>query len=111
QLSERRIMGGFAGSEPHLAAHLSKLIPRTDRQTIVAAVNAVSHRCAELMRDLPLMLNCKIGDAAARVEPVWSRESLCRAGVEAAVAGTATISVRRIRRQFRGCENRAQEEP
>jgi len=40
------------------------------RQTIVAAVYAVPHRSAKLMRDRPLMLDCEIRNAAARVEAV-----------------------------------------
>ena len=102
-------MGGFGGPELHFAASLSKLVPRTDRQTIVAAVNAVPHRDAELMRDLPLMLDGEVGNTAPRIEPVrrWERPS--RAGIQAAAAGTAMTGIRRIRRQFRRRENRPQE--
>ena len=51
-----------------------ELVPRADRQAIVAAVDAIADRGAQLRRDRPLVLDRQIGDAAARVEPIGRGE-------------------------------------
>ena len=64
-----------ARGELRLAAGLRELVPRAHRQAIVAAVDAVAHRGAQLARDRALVLDGEIGDAAPRIEPVGRRET------------------------------------
>src|SRR5690606_10065051 len=94
-----------------LARADGKLVPRTDRQTIVAAVDPVAHLLPQRLRHRPLMLDRQIRDASARIEPPRTVESLRRADIEAAPAGAATLLLRRVPLEFRGGEDRAEEEP
>ena len=61
-----------------------ELVPRADGEAIVAAIDAVADRGAELARDRALVLDGQVGDAAPRIELVGRREGVGRADVEAA---------------------------
>ena len=111
QFGERRRAQRLARLELRLAAGLGELVPRTDREAIVAAVDAVAHQRAQFARDRALVLDGEIGDAAPRIEPVRRRESGGRADVEAGVAGAAMIVRRRVGRQLERGEDRAEEQP
>ena len=52
---------------------------------------------AELARDVPLVLDGQVGDAAARIELVGRREGIRRADVEAAPAAAAVIALGVVR--------------
>ena len=111
QFGERRRAQRLAGLQLHLAAGLGEFVPWTDRQAIVAAIDAVAHQRAQFARDGALVLDGEIGDAAPRIEPVWRRESVGRADVEAGVAGAAMIARRRVGRQIERGEDGAEEQP
>ncbi len=94
-----------------LAPGLRELVPRADRQAIVAAIDAVADLLAELARDRALVLDGEIRNAAPRIEPVGRRERFGRADVETRAARAAMIGLRRIERQFQRREQRAQKQP
>ena len=64
-------------------AALRVLVPRADQLAVVAAVDAVADRGAQLDRDRPFVLDRQVGDAAPRVEPVRRDDRLRRADVDA----------------------------
>ena len=90
---------------------LGELVPGADREAVVAAEDAVADAFAQLRRDVPLVLDRQVGDAAPAIEPVGRRKGVRRADVEAAPAGAAAVGLGRRRRQLRGREDRAEEEP
>ena len=76
-----------AAAKARLAcAACGELVPRADRQAIVAAIDAVADRRAEFVRDRPGMLDRQIGDAAPRIEPIGRGKGVGRAGALAGVA-------------------------
>ena len=107
QVGERRLAQIVARrrASPRDAA-LRELVPRADGKAVVAAIDAVADRRAELERDRPLVLDGEVGDAAPRIEPVGRREGVGRADVEAGAAGAAMVVLRRVGREFGGGEDR-----
>src|ERR1035437_8416954 len=101
----------LARGELGLAALHRELVPRANRQAIVAAIDAVAYSRAEFMRDRPLMLDGEIRNAAPRIEAVRLRKRRGRADVETGTACAATVRLRRIGRQIERGENRAEEKP
>src|SRR5208337_5550141 len=79
----------FARRELRLTPLLRELVPRTNGETIVAAVDPIADRCAQFARDRPFQLDRQVGNAAPRVEPVRRGKRLCRTRVEAGAAGSA----------------------
>ena len=75
QFGKSRRAQHFARFELHLAAGLGEFVPRTDREAIVAAVDAVAHQRAQFARDGALVLDGEIRDAAPRIEPIRRRET------------------------------------
>ena len=57
------------------------------------------------------MLDRQVGNAAARVEPVWRRKCACRTRVEAGAALAAMVRFRLVGRKLEIREDRAQEQP
>jgi len=88
-----------------------KFVPRTDRQTIVAAIDPVAQRLAEFQRDRILQLDSQVGNTAPRIEPVGHRKSGSRAGILASRAGTATVAARWVRFKFQRGIDRPEEQP
>ena len=101
----------LAGVKGRLPGPARELVPRADRETVVAAIDAIAHGGAQVARDMPLVLDGEIGDAAPGIELVGRGEGICGADVEAAAAGPAAVPVRRIGREFEGGEDGAEEEP
>src|SRR5581483_7971870 len=64
-LAQLRARGEFC-----LAAGLRELVPGADGEAIVAAIDAVAHRLAELAGYRALVLDGQMGDAAPRIELV-----------------------------------------
>src|SRR4029079_2846732 len=95
--------------QPQLMAGARELVPRTDRQAIIAAVDAVADGRAQVARDGPLVLDGEIRDAAARIEPVRRGERRRGADVDAGTATAAVIDLRCVRRQVKRGEDRAEE--
>ena len=102
---------GLARGKLGLAAGLRELVPRTDGEAVVAAIDAVAHRRAQLARDRALVLDGEVGDAAPRIEPIGRGEGRGRADVEAGAAGAAMVRSRRVRRQVERGEDRAEKQP
>ena len=111
KLGERRRFEIGARLQLLLARRDGELVPWADGETVVAAIDAVADRVAEVVRDRSRVLDREVGDAAARVELVGRGKGVGRAGVEAGAARAAMVRFRRVRRQFRGGEDRAEEEP
>ncbi len=111
QLGERRVVAFGSHAELRLARALREFVPRADGEAIVAAEDAVAHRCAEARRDMPLMLDGEVGDAGARIDLVGRGEGVRRANVETAPAGPAMILLGRVGLDLGGGEDRADEQP
>ena len=94
-----------------LAGRAGELVPRADRETVVAAVDAIAHRGAELPRYVPLVLDREVRDAAPGVELVRRGERVGRADVQAGAAAAAVIDLRRIGRKREVGEDLAEEQP
>ena len=92
-------------------AGLCELVPRADRQAIVAAIDAISDRFAEFARDRSLVFDGEVGNAAPRIELVGRGEGGGRADVEASPARAAVIDIRLIARQIGIGEDRTEEQP
>src|SRR5690606_23712682 len=88
-----------------------ELVPGTDGETIVAAVDPVPHQRPQLLRDLPLVLDREIRDAAPRIEPVGRRKGAGRACLEAPRAGAAAVAARRVRFELAIEIDLAEEQP
>src|SRR5690606_28311476 len=78
---------------------------------VITAIDAVADQWPKLRIDRSLVLNRQIGDAAACIEPVRSREGGCRTSVEAGAAGAAMVNLRLIDIEIGGREQAAEEEP
>src|SRR5207302_5602748 len=100
-----------ARKQLRLAAGLRKFVPWADGETIVAAVDAVAHERAQVPRDRALVLDREVGDAAARIQPIWRRERRRRTYVEAGAAGATMIALGRVGRQLKGGEDGAEKQP
>src|SRR3984957_10621162 len=106
----RRLKIGACG-QPGLPRILSELVPRADREAVVAAINPIADGRAKLRGDRPLMLNRQIRDAAPRIEAIGRGKSLRRTDVEAGAAGSAMIDLGRVRGKSEVGEYRAEKQP
>src|SRR6185312_2625078 len=111
QVGERGRAQIVARGELHLVRRGRKLVPRADREAVVAAIDTVTHGGAELERDRPPVLDVEVAEATPRIEPERGGKGLRRADVEAARAGAAALRLRRIDRQLGRGEDGAQEQP
>ena len=111
QLGEQRQGERLARPEGELAAGRGELVPRADRQAVVAAIDAVADRRPQRARDVPLVLDRQVGDAAPRIELVGRREGLGGADVEAGPAGAAMVALRRVGRKIEVAEDGTEEQP
>ena len=100
-----------AGVKLRLARHGCKAVPWAHREAIVAAIDAIAHRHAEFARNVSLVLDGEIGNAAPRIDFVRCGEGLRRADVEAAAAGTAMIRFGLVGLDLERGEDRAEEQP
>ena len=100
QLGEIRRAQVVARGEFCLVAGLRELVPRADREAIVAAIDAVADGFAKFARDRSLVLDGEIGNAAPRIELVGRGKRRGRADVEAGPARAAMIGVGLIARQI-----------
>ena len=97
QIRQRRRAQLLARGEFGFAPCLRELVPRADRQAIVAAIDAVADRLAEFVRDRALVLDREIGNAAPRIELV-RRGKRRRSGRYRDRPGTSRNDRRRLRR-------------
>src|SRR5690606_10829894 len=79
-----------------------ELVPRADRQAVVAAVDPVADRNAELAGNMLLVLDRQVRNAAPCIEPVGCRKGAGRANIEAAPAGAAMVALPGIGIQIGG---------
>ena len=70
---------------------LREFVPRTDREAIVAAIDAVADQRPQLARDRAFVLDGEIGDAAPRIEPIGRGKCRGRTDIEAGAASAAMI--------------------
>ena len=75
----------------NLARGDGKLVPRADREAVVAAVDAVAHGGAELHRDRAVVLDAQVGEAAGGVELIGRGDRSRGADVDATAATAAVI--------------------
>ena len=80
-----------ARGELGLAAFLRELVPGADRETIVAAIDAIADRLAKFVRDRSLVLDGEVGNAAPRIELVGRGKRRGRTDVETGLARAAMI--------------------
>ena len=90
---------------------LCEFVPRAHGQAIVAAIDAVAHRRAEFVRNVALVLDGEIGNAAPRIDAIGRGEGFGRAGVEAFAAAAAMIGFGSVGLQLQRREHRAQKQP
>ena len=83
-------------------SRLSELVPWTDREAVVAAVNPVADRFAKFVRNRAFVLDRQIGNAPRRVELVRCGEGVGGTDIKAARTGAAAISCDRVRAQVQG---------
>ena len=88
-----------------------ELVPRADREAVVAAIDAVADSGRSSAGIVPLVLDREVGDAAPRIEPVGRGKRRRRAGIQAAPAGPAVIGRRRVGRQIERRLDLAEEQP
>ena len=108
---EARRVQRLARREGRLGMGARELVPRADGQAVVATIDSVAHGRAQGARDVALVLDGEVGDAAARVDPVGRREGIRRADVEAAAAGAAMVHLGLVGSQIEGGEDLSQEQP
>jgi peptide-methionine (S)-S-oxide reductase len=60
-----------------------ELVPRADRQAIVAAIDAVAHLGAQVLGHRALVLDRQVGNAAPRIQPVGRGKGIGRADIQA----------------------------
>ncbi len=90
---------------------MGKFVPGANGKTIIASIDAVAERGAELGRDVALVLDRKIGNATAGIELIGRRKSIGRANIQAGAAGPAAIRLGDVGGKARGREYRAEEQP
>ena len=71
----------MARAEVGFAGCLGKFIPRTDQLAVVAAVDAVTHRGAQILGNHPVIFDGQIRDTFARVEHPRVDERAGRTGI------------------------------
>ncbi len=107
--------GGAARSsrcaQLRFGADAREFVPWADRETIVAAVDAIADQRPQLARDRPLVLDRQIGNAAPRVDLVGRGKGGGRAGVETGAAAPAMVGLRLVGRQVEIGEDRAEKQP
>src|SRR6188768_1701264 len=92
-------------------ARARELVPRTHGEAIVAPVDAVAHRCSELERDWPRVLDVEIGQAPSRIELKRCGKRGRRTHIEALSARAAALLMRLVDRQLRSRKDRSEEQP
>ena len=79
-----------------------------NRQAIVAAIDAIADRRAEFGRDVALVLDRQIRNAAARIDLVRRRKRSGRTDVQAIPARTAMVGFRLVGLELECGEDRTQ---
>src|SRR6185295_14689913 len=99
------------GMKLRFVRRLREFVPRAYGQAVVAAIDAVSDCLAKFARDVSLVLDREIGDAAARIEFIGRGKRVRRTDVETAPALPAMVCLRRVRINFECRENGREKKP
>src|SRR4051812_5058073 len=107
--------GGGAQIIPRLQFRLARgggeLVPGTDGKAVIAPIDAIAHRLAELERDRSLMLDIEVAEAPPRIELERCRKRVSGTHVEAARTGAAALLMRRFEGQLGARKDGAEEQP
>src|SRR5712691_6618899 len=101
----------FARGEFYFAAGDRKFVPWTDREAIVAAIDAIADQRTQFAWDLPFVLDGEVGDAAPRIETIRRGKRCRRADIQASATLAAVIAFGLVRRQFKRGEDCAEKQP
>src|ERR1700730_1153227 len=91
ELGESRRRQLIARQKVRLPRRPREFVPRTDGEAVVATVNTIADRRAQLDRNHPLVLDRQIRNAAPGIELVGSGERRGRTRIQAAVARAAMV--------------------
>ena len=109
QIGQRRHLAG--AMKFRLGGAFGIFVPGADGKAVVTAENPVADGGPERSRDLTLVLDRQIGDAAPRIELIGRRKGIRRAGIEAFRAGPAMIGLGAVGCQLGTCQDGAQKQP
>ena len=101
----------MARREVALGGELGELVPRAHELAVVAAVDAVAQRLAELRGNRGAQLDRQIRNATRRVQLVRRDDRAGRTDIDAGTAGAAVVGRRLIERQRQVGEDLAKKEP
>src|SRR5262249_10146510 len=89
----------------------SEFVPRTNRETIVAAIDAIAHEGPQIARNRALVFDGEVGNAASRIEAIGRRKCRGRTNIKTRPTGPAAISLGRVGRQLQCGKERAEKQP
>ena len=95
----------------HQLAFAGESVPRTCRQTIVTAENAIANSWTQLNGNRSFQFNREVGDAKSRVQLERRGDGARGTGRDAACAGAAAILFRLVRFQFERGKNLSEKNP
>src|ERR1700733_9114848 len=99
ELHEIRAIKPMADLEVRIRRGARELVPRAHQLAVIAAVDAVAEEGAQLHWDRALVLDGKVGDAAARVQAVRCDDRAGGTGRDTRTAAAAVLTRALIRRQ------------
>ena len=82
---------GISAGELLVGSGARELVPRADRETIIATVDSIADRFAKFVRNRTFVLDRQVGNTARGVELVWCGESIGRTDIQTAGTGAAAI--------------------
>ena len=88
-----------------------KLVPRADREAVVATVNPVSDGFPKFAGNVSLVLDGQIGNAAPRIEPVGLGKGGRRANIQAVSASAAMVGLTWIGWNFQCRKHLTEKQP
>src|SRR5262249_22751117 len=100
---------------PHIIAHqlsfLGKLVPGTNRQTVVAPIDATSNGRTQFERNAALEFDGEVRDATSRVELERRRDGLSRTSHQTTATGAATVDLFPVRLEFQRRDDFGKKKP
>ena len=111
QFGQRGVIQIVAGTEIRFVVALCELVPRAYQLAVVAAEDAVAHRCAQFFGNRAAQFDRQVADAAPRIDAIRRDDRLRRADLDAAGAGAAMRAGFGIGGQWQIGEQFAQKEP
>src|SRR5207248_2613944 len=111
QLRQRCGIQAMAHLEIRVRGRARELVPRTHELAVVAAVDAIADRPAQLDRNGAVVLDGEIGDAAPRIQPPGGDDRTGGAGRDARLAAAAVGAGALIDGQRQVRQDLAEKEP